>query len=81
MKILIDRAALHFFGAFIISFSLTTANDIGFNGAVDASYGNSYDFYNFSENLLDLNFFTKMFKVGSNMNILIHQIWVLPLMI
>ena len=59
MKILIDRAALHFFGAFLISFSLTTANDIGFNGAVDASYGNSYDFYNFSENLLDLNFFYK----------------------
>ena len=59
MKILIDRVALHFFGAFLISFSLTNANDIGFNGAVDASYGNSYDFYNFSENLLDLNFFYK----------------------
>ena len=31
MKILIDKSAQHFFGAFLLSFSLTTANDIGFN--------------------------------------------------
>ena len=52
-----DRATCHILGTFLIGFSITIANDIGFSGAVDASYGNSYDFYNFSENLLDLNFF------------------------
>ena len=57
MKKIRDRATYYILGAFLISSSLTKSNDIGFNGAVDASYGNSYDFYNFSENLLDLNFF------------------------
>ena len=52
-----DKATCYTFGTFLISSSLVIANDIGFSGAVNASYGNSYDFYNFSENLLDLNFF------------------------
>ena len=48
MKKIRDKATYYFLGAFLISSSLTKSNDIGFNGAVDASYGNSYDFYNFS---------------------------------
>jgi len=34
-----------------IGWSSICANDIGLNGAVNANYGNSYDFYDFSENL------------------------------
>ncbi len=41
----------------LIGCSSLFANDIGMNGAVNSNYGNSYDFYDFSENLLDLNFF------------------------
>ncbi|MEL1236878.1 MAG: DUF6029 family protein [Candidatus Neomarinimicrobiota bacterium] len=57
MRKIRDRANCYTLGTFLISFSIIIANDIGFNGAVDARYGNSYNFYNFSENLLDLNFF------------------------
>ena len=57
MRKIRDRAACYVLGTFLISSSIIIANNIGFNGAVDASYGNSYDFYNFSENILDLNFF------------------------
>ena len=57
MRKIRDRATCYTFGILLISSSIILANDIGFSGAVDASYGNSYDFYNFSENLLDLNFF------------------------
>ena len=74
MRKIRDRVTCYTLGTLLISSSLIIANDIGFSGAVDASYGNSYDFYNFSENLLDLNFFIMMFKVGFSMNILIHQI-------
>ena len=57
MKKTRDRATCHILGTFLITYSIIIANDIGFSGAVDARYGNSYDFYNFSENILDLNFF------------------------
>ena len=33
------------------------ANDIDFNAALSANYGDNYDFYSYSENRLDLNFF------------------------
>jgi len=37
--------------------SVLVANDIDFNAALTANYGDSYDFYSYSENRLDLNFF------------------------
>ena len=37
--------------------SLLVASDLDVNAAINASYGNSYDFYTFSENRLDMNFF------------------------
>jgi hypothetical protein len=36
---------------------LLVASDLDMNAAINASYGNSYDFYTFSENRLDMNFF------------------------
>ncbi|MFL3015838.1 MAG: DUF6029 family protein [Candidatus Neomarinimicrobiota bacterium] len=41
----------------LMACSSINASDIGLNGGIYANYGNSYDFYDFSENLLDLNFF------------------------
>ena len=38
-------------------FSVLVANDIDFNAGLTANYGDSYDFYSYSENRLDLNFF------------------------
>ena len=57
MRKIRDRVTCYTFGTLLISSSIILANNIGFSGAVDARYGNSYDFYNFSENILDLNFF------------------------
>ncbi len=37
--------------------SVLVANDIDFNAALTANYGDSYDFYSYSENRLDINFF------------------------
>ena len=37
--------------------SALVANDFDFNAALTANYGDSYDFYSYSENRLDLNFF------------------------
>ena len=37
--------------------SVLVANDIDFNAGLTANYGDSYDFYSYSENRLDLNFF------------------------
>ncbi len=41
----------------ILAFSLVRANNLDLNGAINSNFGNSYDFYDFSENILDLNFF------------------------
>ncbi len=41
----------------MLSLSIGLSNNIEMNGAINSNYGSSYDFYNFSENLLDLNFF------------------------
>jgi len=38
-------------------FSILFGNSLDFNSAINTSYGNNYDFYNYSENLLDINFF------------------------
>ena len=46
-----------FFLIVFISMTSLRANNIDMNGAINANYGNSYDFYDFSENILDLNFF------------------------
>ena len=35
------------------------ANEIGISGAANVNYGSSYDFYDYSENLIDLNLFYK----------------------
>ena len=37
--------------------SVLVADDIDFNAALTANFGDSYDFYSYSENRLDLNFF------------------------
>ena len=44
---------------FFFLFGLLHSNDIDMNASVTASYGDSYDFYSFSENRLDLNLFYK----------------------
>ena len=41
----------------ILLLSIGFGNDLDFNAAINTSYGNNYDFYNYSENLLDINFF------------------------
>ena len=41
----------------LLACSLLVASDLDVNAAINASYGNSYDFYTFSENRLDMNFF------------------------
>ena len=45
---------------FLFLIPLTTnANEIGISGAAGVNYGSSYDFYDYSENLIDLNLFYK----------------------
>ena len=41
----------------IIATSFIFANQVDMNGAVNSNFGNSYGFYDFSENILDLNLF------------------------
>ena len=41
----------------ILCLSMGFGSDLDFNAAINTSYGNNYDFYNYSENLLDINFF------------------------
>ena len=43
----------------IFLISLIIANDLNINGNISTSFGNSYDFYDYSENILDLNFYSK----------------------
>ncbi len=42
---------------FMLSMSMVSSNNIEMNGAINSTFGNSYNFYPISENLLDLNFF------------------------
>ena len=42
---------------FCFYLSVVSSNNIDFNAAINANYGNNYDFYNYSENLLDVNLF------------------------
>jgi len=42
---------------FFICTTLVAANELDYNAAINTNYGNNYDFYNFSENIFDLNFF------------------------
>ena len=35
------------------------ANDFNYNGSIISSFGDSYDFYSFAENRLDINMFYK----------------------
>ena len=42
---------------FFMACSLLISSDLDVSAAINASYGNSYDFYTFSENRLDMNFF------------------------
>ena len=42
---------------FCFYISVVFSNNIDFNAAINANYGNNYDFYNYSENLLDVNLF------------------------
>ena len=41
----------------IVATSFIFANQVDMNGAVNSNFGNSYGFYDFSENILDLNIF------------------------
>ena len=41
----------------IVCTSFVFANQVDMNGAVNSNFGNSYGFYDFSENILDLNIF------------------------
>ncbi len=41
----------------VFSLSTISADDFIINSSINANYGNSYDFYDFSENILDINFF------------------------
>ena len=41
----------------IVATSFIIANQVDMNGAVNSNFGNSYGFYDFSENILDLNIF------------------------
>ncbi len=41
----------------IVCTSYVFANQVDMNGAVNSNFGNSYGFYDFSENILDLNIF------------------------
>lgn len=41
----------------ILGSSFTFASQVDMNGAVNSNFGNSYGFYDFSENILDLNIF------------------------
>ncbi len=43
----------------ILLCSLVWANDIDYNAAITANYGDNYDFYSYSENRIDLNLFYK----------------------
>jgi hypothetical protein len=47
--------------SFLVPFYLE-ANDLNYNSAINSSFGNSYDFYSFSENRIDLNLFYKNFQ-------------------
>ena len=42
--------------------SVVFSNNIDFNAAINANYGNNYDFYNYSENLIDVNLFYNDFQ-------------------
>ena len=52
-----DKRLYHLWLVLLMGCYSINASDIGLNGGIYANYGNSYDFYDFSENLLDLNFF------------------------
>ena len=52
-----DKRSCYLWLVLLMGCSSINASDIGLNGGIYANYGNSYDFYDFSENLLDLNFF------------------------
>ena len=43
--------------SFIFICSIGISNNMDVNAAINSSFGNSYDFYSFSENRLDINFF------------------------
>ena len=47
---------------FCFYLSVVSSNNIDFNAAINANYGNNYDFYNYSENLLDVNLFYNDFQ-------------------
>ena len=41
----------------LLIISVSFGDDFDISGAISANYGSSYDFYDFSDNLLDINFF------------------------
>ena len=51
------RKIYHLCFVLLVGSASISANELGLNGGIYANFGNSYDFYDFSENLLDLNFF------------------------
>ena len=51
------RKIYHLCFVLLVGWASISANELGLNGGIYANFGNSYDFYDFSENLLDLNFF------------------------
>ncbi len=48
--------SLHKYSLLLI-LSVSFGDDFDISGAISANYGSSYDFYDFSDNLLDINFF------------------------
>ena len=51
-----------FFLSLFLALNLLNAVNINFSGSLKSDYGSSYDFYDISENIIDLNFFSDDFQ-------------------
>ena len=51
-----------FFFSLLLVLNLLNATNINFSGSLKSDYGSSYDFYDISENIIDLNFFSDDFQ-------------------
>ena len=52
---------VRFFSFFLISCYLFS-QDINYNASINSNFGNSYDFYSFAENRIDINLFQNNFQ-------------------
>ena len=58
----IDSLMNNFFFYIFICANILFADNLNYNGAIKTDFGSSYDFYDYSENIIDLNFFSNNFQ-------------------